>query len=120
MHGNASVVIVHDAMDNGQAEAGAASLCRKIRKKQLLFVAIGNAAARIGDFDDHAMRRTARRDANLAGVGRFDCVVQQIADRAANLLRIHEQLDLRIDRHGNCDAPFHVAIEARRLLQDIR
>ena len=67
---------------------------RKIREEEFFLVGVGNAAAGIGDFDHDAMRRAARGDAHLAALGRFDGVLQQVADRAADLLGIHQQLDV--------------------------
>src|SRR5207248_4870479 len=95
MHGDAAVVIVHDAMHDGQAEAGAAALGRKIWEKELVLVGVGNAASGIGHFDDHAMRRAARGDADLAALGGLDRILEQVAHGAADLLRIDEQLDAR-------------------------
>ena len=65
------------------------------------------------------MRSASRGDADLSGIGRFDSIVQQIADGAADLFRIHQQLDLRIDGDRDADAALHIAIETRGLLQDL-
>ena len=66
MHVNLPVVVADDAVDDGQAEAGAAAFGGKVREEELVLVGVGNAAAGIGDFDDDAVRRAAGGDADLA------------------------------------------------------
>src|SRR5688572_6806020 len=94
MYVDLAVVVPHDAVDDGQAEAGAAAFGRKVREKELVLVGIGDAAAGIGDLDDHAVRGAAGGDPDLARLGRLDGVLQQVPDRAADLFGVHQQLDV--------------------------
>src|SRR4051794_15585652 len=50
--GDAAVVVVDDAVDDGQAEAGAAAFGGKVWEEEFLLIGVGDAAAGIGDFDD--------------------------------------------------------------------
>ena len=55
MDADSSVVIVHDPVNDRQAETGAAAFRREVREKEFFLVAVGNAAAGIGHGDRVSM-----------------------------------------------------------------
>src|SRR5437763_5542353 len=69
--GDAAIVVVDDAVDDGQAEAGAAAFGGKVWEEEFLLVGVGDAAAGIGNLDHDAVRRAAGGDAHFAAFGRL-------------------------------------------------
>src|SRR4051794_18957193 len=119
VNGDAAVVVVDDAVDDGQAQARAAAFGGKVWEEEFLLVRVGDASAGIGDFDDDAVRRPAGGDAYFAGLRRFDRVLQQVADGPADLFGIDQDFDVVLHHDADRDARLHVAIQPGRLLQDL-
>src|SRR2546423_12652948 len=61
VHGNAAVVVVHDAVDDGQPQAGAAAFGRKGRQGKLPPVRAGDGAGGRGHPRGPALRGAAAR-----------------------------------------------------------
>src|SRR5687768_3040342 len=93
VHVNLAVVVANDAMHDGQAKAGAAAFRREVREEKLVLVGVRNASTGIGDLDVDAVRRATRGDPDFTGLRSLYRVLQQIADGAFDLFRIHQQLE---------------------------